>query len=223
MLKRVKASVDWSGIETVFLDMDGTLLDLHFDNHFWQEHVPLRFGERHGLTPEAARMHLLPRFRDMQGSLQWYCLDHWARELDMDFLALKREVQHLIQVLPHAQEFLNKLRAAGKRLVLVTNAHSDALALKLQCTRIDSYFDTIVSSHSFGWPKETSGFWQSLREIENFDPARSLLLDDSLPVLRSAHDYGIANLIAMRRPDSHQPPREIDEFPSVETLAELLP
>jgi len=213
---------DWPRIRTVFLDMDGTLLDLHFDNHFWQEHVPLRFAERHGLTSEAARAHLLPRFRAMEGSLQWYCLDHWARELDMDILALKREVGHLIQVLPYVEEFLNKLRSAGKRMLLVTNAHSDALALKMQRTQLESYFDAIVSSHSFGVPKETIGFWQRLREIEDFDPAHSLLLDDSLPVLRAARDYGIGNIIAMRRPDSRQPPRDIGEFPSVETLVELM-
>lgn len=218
-----KHAPDWSLIHTVFLDMDGTLLDLHFDNHFWQEHVPLRFAERHGLTTEAARAQLLPRFRAMEGSLQWYCLDHWARELDMDILALKREVGHLIQVLPYAEEFLNKLRSAGKRMLLVTNAHSDALALKMQRTQLDSYFDAIISSHSFSVPKETLGFWQSLREVEDFDPAHSLLLDDSLPVLRAARDYGIGNIIAMRRPDSRQPSREIGEFPSVETLAELMP
>ena len=223
MLERVKTMVDWTQIESVFLDMDGTLLDLHFDNHFWMEHVPLRFAERHGLTTEAARTHLLPRFRAMEGSLQWYCLDHWARELDMDILALKREVGHLIQVLPYVEEFLNKVRSAGKRMLLVTNAHSDALALKMQKTQLESYFDAIVSSHSFGVPKETPGFWQSLREVEDFEPAHSLLLDDSLPVLRAARDYGIGNIIAMRRPDSRQPPRDIEEFPSVETLAELMP
>jgi hypothetical protein len=29
-------AVDWSAIDTV-LDMDGTLLDLRFDNWFWQD------------------------------------------------------------------------------------------------------------------------------------------------------------------------------------------
>ncbi|MGA9854600.1 MAG: GMP/IMP nucleotidase [Gammaproteobacteria bacterium] len=214
---------DWSRIHTVFLDMDGTLLDLHFDNYFWQVHVPLRFAERYGLTTEAARAQLLPRFRAMEGSLQWYCLDHWARELDMDILALKREVQRLIQILPHVEKFLKKLRSSGKRMLLVTNAHSDALTLKMQRTQLDSHFDAIVSSHSFGVPKETLSFWQSLREIEDFDPQHSLLLDDSLPVLRAARDYGIGNLIAMRRPDSRQPSRDNAEFMSVETLAELMP
>jgi 5'-nucleotidase len=223
MLERMKTMVDWTQIESVFLDMDGTLLDLHFDNHFWHEHVPLRFGERHGLTPSAARAQLLPRFRAMEGSLQWYCLDHWSRELDMDVLALKREVAHLIQLLPYARELLDKLRIIGKRMVLVTNAHNDALALKMQRTRLDSYFDAVISSHGLGMPKEATGFWQSLGEIERFDPARTLLIDDSLPVLRCARDYGIEHLIAMRRPDSRRPPRVIAEFPSIESLLEVMP
>ncbi|HBT55971.1 MAG TPA: haloacid dehalogenase, partial [Pseudomonas sp.] len=32
--------LNWNAIDTVLLDMDGTLLDLHFDNHFWLEHMP---------------------------------------------------------------------------------------------------------------------------------------------------------------------------------------
>ena len=33
---------DWSCIEVVCLDMDGTVLDLHFDNLFWLEVLPRR-------------------------------------------------------------------------------------------------------------------------------------------------------------------------------------
>jgi len=212
----------WSAVDSVFLDMDGTLLDLYFDNYFWMEHVPLRFGERHGLSAADAHAALLPKFRAMEGTLQWYCLDHWSKELDMDILELKREVQHLIQILPHAEELLRRLRALGKRLVLVTNAHSDALALKMERTRLDGYFDRVVSSHDFGTPKESAGFWKSLAEVETFDPARTLLADDSLPVLKAAREHGIRYLIAMRRPDSRRPAREMDGFQSVDSLAELL-
>ena len=206
----------------MFLDMDGTLLDLHFDNHFWLEHVPLRFGERHGLSPSEALDALMPRFREKEGTLEWYCLDHWSKELDMDILALKREVEHLIQVLPGAEAALQALRALGKRLVLVTNAHADALGLKMERTRLEGYFDRIISSHDFGAPKETRQFWASLEQVESFDRERTLLADDSLPVLRAARDYGIRHLVAMRKPDSRRPAREIDEFSAIESLGELL-
>ncbi|MDE2234875.1 MAG: GMP/IMP nucleotidase [Gammaproteobacteria bacterium] len=215
--------LDWKGIHTVFMDMDGTLLDLHFDNHFWHEHVPLRYGERHGLSTEAARDQLLPRFRAMEGSLQWYCLDHWSRELELDILALKRELRQLIRVVPHAEMFLQSVRNAGMRLVLVTNAHAEALSLKMEHTRLDGYFNRIVSSHSFGTPKESAAFWQALQEVEPFDGEATLLVDDSLPVLRAARDFGIGSVVAMRRPDSGQPARDIHEFPAITSLAEILP
>lgn len=223
MLQKARILADWSAVKSVLVDMDGTLLDLHFDNHFWREYLPRRYGERRGLSLAQAQAELRPRFRAMQGSLQWYCLDHWSRELDMDVLALHRERREFIRVLPQAQEFLQRIRAAGKRLVLVTNAHPDTLALKLTHTRLGGYFDRIVSSHVFGAPKETAAFWQAFARAEPIDREASLLLDDSLAVLRAARDYGLRYLIAMRRPDSSEPARAISEFPAVETLAELLP
>lgn len=32
--------IAWQEVDTVLLDMDGTLLDLAFDNYFWQTLVP---------------------------------------------------------------------------------------------------------------------------------------------------------------------------------------
>ena len=54
--------LDWSRIDTVLLDMDGTLLDLNFDNYFWQKHLPLRYAEARGLTPTAGREELMTRY-----------------------------------------------------------------------------------------------------------------------------------------------------------------
>src|SRR5450631_4537010 len=66
------AAIDWSRIDTVLLDMDGTLLDLRFDNWFWQELIPSRYAAAHGLSPAQTNGVLAPKFGEVKGTLQWY-------------------------------------------------------------------------------------------------------------------------------------------------------
>ncbi len=215
--------IDWRQVDTVFLDMDGTLLDLHFDNHFWREHVPRRFAEKHGITLEEAKEELFPRFRRAEGTIDWYCVDYWSRELGLDIALLKEEVDHLIAVHPHVTEFLDAARAAGKRVALVTNAHGKALRLKMERTRLGGHFDALHCAHDFGIPKEDPRFWGRLQEVEPFDPERTLLVDDSLSVLRSARGYGLRWLLAVYRPDTRGPRREVEEFDAIEDFRDLMP
>jgi HAD superfamily hydrolase (TIGR01509 family) len=215
--------LDWTKIDTVFLDMDGTLLDLYFDNFFWLEHVPSRYAHVRGLDLELARCELLSRYRSIEGTLQWYCVDHWSRELDLDIAALKEEVADLISVHPHVPEFMAALAGQGKRRVLVTNAHQKALELKLRKTRLDLGLDRVLSSHAFGLAKESPGFWQQVHAVEPFDPERTLFIDDSLSVLRAAKGFGFRWLLAIAKPDSRAPARDVNEFPAIEDFSALLP
>ncbi|MDX1592617.1 MAG: GMP/IMP nucleotidase [Gammaproteobacteria bacterium] len=215
--------VDWQAVRTVLLDMDGTLLDLHYDNHFWLEHVPRRYAERHALPLDEARALLHERTRAVEGTMAWYCVDYWSEQLGLDIARLKQEVEHLIAVHPDVVEFLAAVRGSGRRAVLVTNAHGKSLALKMRRTRLGGHLDGVVCAHDLGLPKEESGFWSRLQAREPFDPEATLLVDDSLPVLRSAARHGIAQLLAVRRPDSRRPPREVTEFPAIDGFAELLP
>ncbi len=215
--------INWNEIDTVLLDMDGTLLDLHFDNHFFLEHLPRRWAERHGITLEAAKAELMERYRKVEGTIDWYCLDYWSAELGMDIPLLKQEVDHLIAVHPHVTEFLDTVRVAGKRVLLVTNAHFKALDLKLGKTQLGGHFDRVFTSHQVGVPKEDDGFWPLLRGHEEFDPERTLLVDDSLPVLRSAARYGIRHLLAVRHPDTKQGPKETEEFEAINHFEEIMP
>jgi putative hydrolase of the HAD superfamily len=213
--------VDWDAVDTVLLDMDGTLLDLAFDTFFWRELVPQRYARLHGMTVTAARELLAPRFDAIVGTLEWYCLDHWTRALGMDLKALKREHSGHIRFLPGAEEFLGRLRARGKRLVLVTNAHRDTLQVKAERTGIDRLVDSVHCSHDFSAPKESAQFWPALIAREPFDAARTLLVEDSLSVLAAARDYGVRHTVAIRRPDSRLPPRPIAGYASVDGVLEL--
>lgn len=214
--------IDWQAVSTVLLDMDGTLLDLRFDSWFWSELVPAHYGIRHGLERDEVLRRLAPEFEARQGTLEWYCLDFWSETLDIDLHGLKHNVSHEIRFLPGVPKFLTRIRSMGKRLVLVTNAHVGILKLKLVRTGLDSYFDAIYSSHDFGVPKEAADFWRRLNAVEPFENHSSLFADDSLPVLVSAREYGIRHVIGIRKPDSEQPPREMDDFAAVDALVDLI-
>ena len=216
------APVDWDRIDTVLVDMDGTLLDLAFDNVFWLELLPEHYAEVHGGSVGDARLALAARFDAIAGTLNWYCLDHWTRDLKLDIRSLKLRNAHLVRYLPGAQEFLASVRARGKRLWIVTNAHRDTLAVKAAQTGIDRLVDRVVSSHDFRAPKESAEFWRGLERQHPFDRGRTLLIEDSLAVLEAAAGYGVAHTIAIRRPDSRRPSRAIDAFAAVDGVADLV-
>ncbi len=214
---------DWSQIDTVLLDMDGTLLDLYFDNYFWRTHLPRRYAELHGFTEENALAFLQKRFAEEHGKLNWYCLDFWQQELDLDIVALKREVSHLIAMRPHSEAFLDALVAAGKSIWLVTNAHMDSVDLKLACTPLANWLDRIVSSHQLGAAKESQVFWHALQALHPFDVRRTLFVDDTQSVLSAAAVYGIQHLLCIAHPDSSESVREVSGFPAVSDFDQVLP
>ncbi|MBG8561342.1 GMP/IMP nucleotidase [Pseudomonas qingdaonensis] len=215
-------SLAWHDIDTVLLDMDGTLLDLHYDNHFWLEHLPQRYAELHGISRAMAELEMQPLFERHAGSLNWYCLDFWSAELKLPVRELKLETADLIALRPDADTFLQAIRQAGKRVILITNAHRDSLSLKLERVALAPYFERLISSHDYGFPKEDQKFWSALHADTGFDPARSLFIDDTLAILRSARDFGVAHLLAVRQPDSRKGPRDTAEFAAQEDYRDLL-
>ncbi len=216
-------SIDWQSIDTVLLDMDGTLLDLHFDDHFWQEYLPERYAEINHLSVKGAKQILEPKFKKMEGTLEWYCLDYWSKELQLNIPELKAELSHLIGIHDGVIHFLDSLHKLDKKILLVTNAHPDVLSIKMDKTALAHKFDQLITSHEFGLPKENPEFWHKLVDKHYFESENTMFIDDSLPVLRSAQAFGISHLYTIRKPSSHRPVRNITEFPMIDSFFSISP
>ncbi|HED33168.1 MAG TPA: GMP/IMP nucleotidase [Gammaproteobacteria bacterium] len=215
--------IDWTKITTVFLDLDGTLLDLRFDNHFWLEYVPQCYADKHGLDIDQSHKTLKQKYSEAYGSLNWYCVEYWTEELGLDIAGLKQSIRGKICVRPHVEEFLQALHMRGKRVVLVTNAHPLSFEVKLQETGLGHYFHRIITSHALSYAKEEAEFWQKLEEIEPVDKTATLFIDDNFTVLDAARQYGIEHLLAIKQPDSGEADKEHPHYHLLESFEEIKP
>lgn len=213
----------WSTIDTIMFDMDGTLLDLHFDNYFWQTLVPQMYAKEHGISEADAQILVKAKNDDALGSLEWYCLDYWADELKLNIVQLKHTITHKINIRPNVEKLLQQLSRSEKQILLITNAHPSSLEIKMAHTGISSFFHDCISSHTLNLAKEHHGFWEKLQQRFPYDPETTLLFDDSLSVLRQAQREGIKYLYAIEKPDSERPALNPGEFPQVVDFDHIMP
>ena len=221
-VEKIFPDFSWDTIDTVLLDMDGTLLDKHFDDYFWEVYVPEHYSLLHDISVEEAREQLLARYREVENTLDWTDLSYWSHELGLDIPELKMRVNHMIGVHPYVVEFLEFCLTARKKLYLITNAHSRTLSIKLEKTSIGPWFDRVICAEEVGLAKEDPEFWSRLEEMLGYDPEKTLLADDTEKVLRSADSYGMGMLIYVARSSSRQPARYSEQYPSIDYFKELM-
>lgn len=216
--------INWTDIDTVLLDMDGTLLDLHYDDYFWMTHLPQRYAEIKSISLESAKEQLYKHIRSLEGTLDWYCLEYWNDALGVDMGTLKSEpeVKHKIKERPYTEAFLQFLQSQNKTVALVTNAHPIGLNIKLAETCIGQYFDHTIHSHQFKHPKEEQAFWHHLHTHLSFDATRTLFIDDNHTILTAAQEYGIAYTLGIHQPNS-QVHRRLENTPAIHHFNEIMP
>jgi putative hydrolase of the HAD superfamily len=209
-------------IKCVLLDMDGTLLDKYFDDYFWEHLVPEKYAEKHKITFGKAKEELFSKYKAHEGTLNWTDIDFWSKELHLDIPVLKEQIKHLIEVHPHVEDFLKMLKRHRKKVYMVTNAHDKVLDLKLKKTEIGRYFDRCITSFELGYPKEIIAFWQKLEKMIHFDKEKTLFIDDTAEVLKTARDFGIKYLLLKIRANSKREDKPTNSFPILRDFKELL-
>ncbi|MEI6858791.1 MAG: GMP/IMP nucleotidase [Shewanella sp.] len=205
----------WNEIDTVLLDMDGTLLDLHFDNYFWLSIVPAELSRQRGLNSQAAQTLVETSYDKVFGTLDWYCLNYWESELRLDIIGLHKTSVDKIQMRQDTMPFLTALGEQNKSRILVTNAHPKSLALKLEHTELATGLDHMLSSHETGYPKEHPHFWQHLFMQFPLDPNRCLFIDDNEDILQASKDAGVGYQLGITNPDSQKPDKIFKNFPAI--------
>lgn len=218
-------NIDWQTIDDVLLDMDGTLLDLHYDATFWLKNVHSIVASLTGESENEIRDRFQKELKRHEGTLAWYCTDRWAEFFGIDLIEAKRQLAHLIRYRPHAKQFLEALRPLPLRTIIATNAHPDVIQLKLDVVPLGTLVDGIVSSHQYGVAKEHPNFWAALFDEYSIDPNRAIFMDDSPRVLDAADRAGVREIVEIRHPNLSEPPRTtwkqgIDDFDAL--LPELL-
>lgn len=215
-------SVNWAGIDDVLLDMDGTLLDRHFDNFFFEEELPRRYAVLHGIPFDEARDRLMAMYRSVEGELAWTDLHYWTGQVGIDVVAMHRELDHMIGFLPGAESFLTEVRRRGKRITILTNAHAAGVGVKTAKTGLDRYVDRIVDAFEVGYLKMRREYWPTCQKLVGFDPARALFVDDDEGCLHAAQQFGLAQIIHSAKSSSRLPAEASSRFTSIEHMTALL-
>ncbi|HFT4609772.1 TPA: GMP/IMP nucleotidase [Klebsiella pneumoniae] len=215
--------IAWQEVDTVLLDMDGTLLDLAFDNYFWQTLVPETWGAARGLNLQEAKEAMRQEYHAVQHTLNWYCLDYWSERLGLDICAMTSEQGPRATLREDTVPFLDALKACGKRRILLTNAHPHNLAVKLKHTGLDAHLDLLLSTHTFGYPKEDQRLWRAVAEETGLEAHKTLFVDDSEAILDAAREFGIRYCLGITNPDSGLAEKQYLRHPGLNDYRRLIP
>jgi putative hydrolase of the HAD superfamily len=212
----------WDQIDSVFLDMDGTLLDKYYDDYFWEHFVPEVYAAKNQVDIADARKLLLKTYQSVENTLQWTDLHYWSDRLGLDIVALKRDISHLVNIHPHIIDYFKHMQKMEKKLYLVTNAHPKALEVKMEQVPIENWFQRVICSEEVGIAKEQPEFWHKLQHLLPYDKERTLFADDTEKVLHSAREYGIQHLIHIAKPSSRLPVKFSVHYQSIVNFQELI-
>jgi putative hydrolase of the HAD superfamily len=123
---------------------------------------------------------------------------------------------------PHVENFLRMLKTRKIKTFIVTNAHYKVLDMKLKKTDLGKYLTGAITSFEIGFPKEKIEFWKKAQQNLHFDKEKTILVDDTLEVLKTAQRFGIKYLIYKAISNSKVKPSPSAEFMTILDFSYLM-
>ncbi len=197
---------DWDKIDTVLLDMDGTLIDKRHEDDFWGEDVPKAYAKKKGISLETAKQIAYKKYHAIEGTYDWSDVGHWEKEFGVKLWGIKKESVMKMRLHPHTLRFLKFLKKNKKKVYLVTASMPRDLKMKLKHLKMTEYFDKIYTQFDINETKTTKQFWIKLQKVNGYDNDRTLLAEDTEAVTNAAKLAGIRWFIYKSLYSSKKPP-----------------
>lgn len=189
-------------------DLYGTLVDIHTDEEsplFWQRMA--RFFTENGAKYSAVtlRKHYLRNVDIEQRKVREIRVENVfgklytrkgvspdAKLLETTCREFRKLSTEYIRLYPGAKALLQELRAAGKKVYLLSNAQRQFTAPELEMLGIAECFDDILISSDHGVKKPDATFFQILLERHGLRPAECLMVgNDEKCDIRGAQNMGM--------------------------------
>lgn len=182
--------------DLVSFDMQGSLTESAFSDHFWRELLPREYARLKGLSLAKAKQELGAQFTAMdQYDPLYYDAEYWIRHCECD--RTLREILDASEVrptmMPGAMEALERIGAEYPMIILSATTHSfidvELGALKNKFERVFSSFD------DFGLAGKPPEVYEKVARLMGAEPGRCLHVgDDKLMDVVNAKEAGWAGI-----------------------------
>lgn len=172
-------------------DMDGTLID---SNGIWKD-VDTAFLAKRGLsyTKEFYEGVAHTIFPLAAKFTKEFChLSESEEAIMAEWMDMAGDLYGTsVPVKPGARAYLDKLRAAGERLIVVTSAVPVHCRTALTHLGLMPYFERIIFAHDLQLEKKDPQLWRLTAELMGVAPEDCTLYDDSVEACRGAKAAGM--------------------------------
>lgn len=191
----------------ISFDLDGTLVDMNFDDIIWQKEIPSSFAKKNNVSFEEARKIVFSEYYKalfIEKTRRWTDVEFWFERFDLGSVEdMLREAEKHVIIYEDTLEILKYLKEKYK-LIIISNAHLKFIDVKLRREGLRDYFDKIISApEELGMNKNKSIFL-TVADLLGVKPSEMVHVGDSIQSDFDAATIAGLNAILIDRSGDHE-------------------